>query len=277
MQFRTFLLRSVFTGLAVVTVGCSALLGAEDTEEVSELALSVRMTATALAAPTATPTPFPTLPPTAEPVADTAQSESSVVEAPDVLPEYISSELARLGLGEDSGELGWEHPPLLVEAEGYLQYKFQNYELLTLVEDFVISADITWDTDTGLAGCGFVIRADKETDPNAYTIGLSRSSNGSVNWATLENGVPIKNNAQSVAGLQSKDPSFDWQNNTTNRITIVARGESFDVYTNGVYIETMTGQSPFAVEKGFTGFLAINESGKTSCHFQNGWLWHLNK
>ncbi len=271
----------------LLLTGCSALLGdSEASSEVDALANSVRLTATANALPTATATPFPTLQPSSEndegAVADASAAPTKGVAKPaadaeTVVPAYIADELARVGVSTSEGELGWEHPPLPLEVEGYLQYQFKNFNLLTLVEDFVISADITWDTDTGLAGCGFAFRADKEEDPNAYSLGISRGVNGSIYWGILENGKPVKQNSESIGSLARIDPSFDWQNGATNRVTIVARGQNFDVYTNGVYIDTLIGQSELAVPKGFIGMLAVSETGKTTCNFTNGWMWHLEK
>ncbi len=272
----------ITTSLSLLALtGCSALLDSVDSNdaEVNALAESVRLTATAEAGPTATMTPFPTLPPTE--VAVVSESKDAAADTTDDVPaappRYILDELALVGVSASEGELAWEHPPLPLEVEGYLQYQFKNFNLLTLVEDFVISADITWETDTGLAGCGFAFRADKEEDPNAYSLGISRGVNGSVYWGILENGKPVKQNTESIGSLALKDPNFDWQNGATNRVTIVARGQNFDIYTNGVYIDTLIGKSALAVPKGFIGMLAASETGRTVCNFNNAWMWHLEK
>jgi hypothetical protein len=41
-----------------------------------------------------------------------------------------------------------------------------------------------------------------------------------------------------------KDKSFDWQNNSTNRLTVVGRGNRFWIYTNGTLIGEVDPSAP---------------------------------
>jgi hypothetical protein len=40
------------------------------------------------------------------------------------------------------------------------------------------------------------------------------------------------------------DPAFDWQNNATNRLTVVGRGNRFSIYTNGTFIGEIDPSAP---------------------------------
>ena len=71
---------------------------------------------------------------------------------------------------------------------------------------------------------------------------LSRVAEGHVILMTIANGE--------LAGMKDmyvplKDPDFTWDNDTTNRLTVVAREYIFTVYTNGHFIgEEKTEESP---------------------------------
>ena len=60
------------------------------------------------------------------------------------------------------------------------------------------------------------------------------------------------------------------QNDTTNRLAVVGSGPTISVYTNGVQIGSFDAS---AYEKGFVAMVALSESGRTVCEFDNTWLW----
>ena len=76
----------------------------------------------------------------------------------------ILSELPKYGVDPSEGKIGWVHPPVSMDASGYHHFEYVNYFLGTLAQDFVISADITWNTVGSTSGCGFVMRSDGNTD-----------------------------------------------------------------------------------------------------------------
>jgi hypothetical protein len=55
---------------------------------------------------------------------------------------------------------------------------------------------------------------------------------------------------------------------------VVGQGNTFTIYTNGTKIGEVTPSVTF--DRGFTAFTALNESGDTTCRFDNAWLWLLN-
>jgi len=156
--------------------------------------------------------------------------------------EPIRSELPKYGVDPNQGELAWIHPPEVLELEGYQQFDYANQFLGTVAKDFVVSADITWNTDFGTSGCGFVLRSDGDQEaPNQYMSLATRGSSGHVIFATVVDGEIVTGRDIYAYGL---DPNFDWRNDTTNRLTIVGQGNEFFVYTNDTLIGEIDPSAP---------------------------------
>jgi len=169
-----------------------------------------------------------------------AQSATATAVAPFI------AELSTYGVDPSDGYMAWIHPPVTLDIQGYLQYDYANYFIGTTATDFVVSADITWDTSYGTSGCGFVLRSDgKEEALNQYLAIATRGGNGRVIFSSMVEGE-VENVIDNYA--YGKDPLFDWQNGTTNRIAVVARGEIFSIYTNGTKVgEVAAGKPPVLV------------------------------
>lgn len=156
--------------------------------------------------------------------------------------EPIRAELPKYGVDPNQGELAWIHPPEVLELEGYQQFDYANQFLGTVAKDFVVSADITWNTDFGTSGCGFVLRSDGDQEaPNQYMSLATRGSSGHVIFATVLDGEIVTGRDIYAYGL---DPNFDWRNDTTNRLTIVGQGNEFFVYTNDTLIGEIDPSAP---------------------------------
>jgi hypothetical protein len=182
----------------------------------------------------------------------------------------IIAELPTYGVDPSEGELAWIHPPVSIDVEGYLQYDYINHFIGTLVSDYVVSSDITWNTDTGLAGCGYVLRSDgNEEAINQYMVIASRGGAGTVFFVTVTEGEFL----HELNFATDADPQFEWQNDFTNRLTVVARGNSFTIFTNGTQIAQVTDDT---YTRGFVAMVALSESQQTHCEFNNTWLWSLD-
>jgi hypothetical protein len=165
-----------------------------------------------------------------------AQSATATASAPFI------AELPNYGVDPADGYMAWIHPPVTLDIQGYLQYDYANYFIGTAATDFVVSADITWDTSYGTSGCGFVLRSDgNEEALNQYLAIATRGGNGRVIFSSMVEGE-VKNVIDNYA--YGKDPLFDWQNGTTNTITVVARGEIFTIYTNGTKVGEVAARKP---------------------------------
>lgn len=165
-----------------------------------------------------------------------ANAATASAEAP------ILAELPKYGVDPSAGRVAWIHPPESLEVQGYMDYDYVNYFISTIVSDFVISADITWDAIGSESSCGFVIRSDGNEDAmDTYLATISRVASGYFLFLTVAKGEPV--NGQ-VFYANGRDPAFDWQNGATNRLTIVGRANHFWVYTNGTLIGEVDPSAP---------------------------------
>ncbi|MEK6222837.1 MAG: hypothetical protein N2D54_11380, partial [Chloroflexota bacterium] len=168
-------------------------------------------------------------------------AEVLAVTATAVAP--ILAELPIYGVDPAKGHMGWIHPPETLDINGFFQYDNAKRFIGPVATDFVVSADITWNTAYGTSGCGFVLRSDGNQDAlSQYLAIATRGGNGRVIFSSMDNGE-VKNAIDNYAF--GNDPNFQWRNDTTNRLTIVGRGEVFTIYTNGTKIgEVSAGKPP---------------------------------
>ena len=186
----------------------------------------------------------------------------------------IEAELRSYGIDPAAGRLGWVHPPVTIHVEDYLGFDYANQFLETVAADFVVAADITWATQYGSAGCGFVVRSNGDEEAfTQYLIVATRGAQGHVGFVVMHDGEVIIEQSQDIYA-NGIDPLFEWQNDTTNRIVVIGRGDTFTLYTNGTQIGEMTTEG--GLDRGFVAFVALNESGYTDCQYDNAWLWLLS-
>jgi hypothetical protein len=253
--------------LAVVAVACSPLFGAllPATPTPVPPSAAVTTTPTSTTAPTSTPTEPPTA--TATPDQTTiAQTENAATQA--AAAELIEPDLQAYGLSTRRGALGWLHRRVDLSVTEYQGYEIvSDYPDLN-VADFVVQADITWNTSSGLAGCGFAVRAAPGLKTQfGYQLLTVRLSGAPLWFFVLFTG--------GTAGgwISSGDaPTLDIGLDSTNTIAIVGIGSEFSFFVNGV----LNGHATDAdLREGTVAFLARQESGSTRCTFDNAWLWVL--
>ncbi len=154
----------------------------------------------------------------------------------------ILAELPKYGVQPTEGKLGWVHPPVTLDASGYHQFEYINYYIGTVAKDFVVSADITWNTVGSTSGCGFVVRSDgNEAALDQYVAIITRVASGHFLFATMDNGEVVTGRD---IYARYKDKTFDWANDSTNRLTLVGRGNHFWIYTNGTLIGEVDPSTP---------------------------------
>lgn len=288
------------TSLALAACGGGSDASQAATAEALRAQLNAQPTAETEAAPEVTmPEPPPTeeagAPPTAVPPTDdqavgtpgdsaspelsaTAAAEQTAVAAEAIVAqatlEPIQAELASYGVDPNDGNLAWVHPPITLEVTDFQDYDYANQRLLTVARDFVLTADVTWNSAFAESGCGFVVRSDGEEEEGVsqYIIGMTRGAQGHVLFAEQIQG-DVDLNTVTDYFADGIDPQFEWQNDTTNRIAIVGRGQEFTIYSNGTRLGTVQALSGF--EEGFVAFIAINRSGGIRCDFNNAWLWRM--
>jgi len=154
----------------------------------------------------------------------------------------ILAELPKYGVDPTSGQMAWVHPPVSLEVEGFMNFDYVNHFISTLAQDFVISADITWDAIGSESSCGFAIRSDGNEDAmDTYLATISRVASGHFIFLTIAKGEAVTGQDIYAKG---RDPVFDWQNTRTNKLTVVGRGNRFWVYTNGTLIGEIDPSAP---------------------------------
>lgn len=218
--------------LVMMLVSLACGVGSTDTARestVEAISAQVRATGTASAAQGAQATPEVDTNP--DNLTATAAAFAPILAS---LPKY--------GVDPSEGQIGWVHPPVSMDASGYHQFEYINYYLGTLAQDFVISADITWDTVGSTSGCGFVLRSNGDENAlDQYVAIITRVASGHFLFSTMSDG-------EIVTGrdiyARYKDKSFNWENLTTNRLTIVGRGNRFWVYTNDTLIGEVDPSAP---------------------------------
>lgn len=174
--------------------------------------------------------------------ADTStQNQGSLTTATVSAP--VLAELPLYGIDPKKGRLGWSHNPVTITTDGYHQMGYANDFMQVVAKDFVLAADVGWNTQYGASGCGFMFRSNgNKNNPSQYMVIATRLGNGHVIFTALKDGQ--------LANVQdffpkTQDRSFQWQNDTVNRLVIVAQGPVIRIYTNGVEIgEIDTTQPP---------------------------------
>jgi len=220
--------------------------------------------------PTATPTAIPpTVTPSPTPnLTATEQARATQTAAPIIA--MIESELQKYDLSTNEGHLGWLHDPLTIKTNSYLEIRAQTDYPDVVASDFVLQTDVTWNTSTGFAGCGFLLRGGPDLEEGKqYRVHMIRLQ-GLPLWDLeyYKNGKFQKNvtgDILSASALNSKQGS-------TNHVTIIVQGNKIAVYANGDRLGVFTDNN---ITEGGVAFVALQESGETTCTFTGAWLWIL--
>lgn len=216
--------------LILVSLACGTGSSGVSRESTVE-AISAQVRATGTAAAQNSQVTQPTVETNTDSLTATAVAFAPILES---LPKY--------GVDPSEGQIGWVHPPVSLDASGYHHFEYINYYIGTLAQDFVMSADITWNTVGSTSGCGFVMRSDGNKDAlDQYVAIITRVASGHFLFSTMSDGEVVTGRD---IYARYKDKSFQWENETTNRLTIVGRGNHFWVYTNDTLIGEVDPSAP---------------------------------
>jgi hypothetical protein len=154
----------------------------------------------------------------------------------------FEADLSRYRVDPQKGRPGFIHPPVTLELDEFHSTDFANQFLGTVAEDFVFSSDITWNTQYGTSGCGFILRSNgEESFPDQYLVIATRAASGHIVFGVIVDGELVGGQDFYAYGL---DPSFDFHNDATNRIAVVGRGQRFEIYSNGTLIGEVDPNDP---------------------------------
>lgn len=221
--------------------------------------------------PTDTPTPTstPTRTPTATPNRE-ATSQAKATATQQAKMDLVAPVLKNMGLSTDAGQLAWfEEEPILLMVQDYNSFTYT-----PLGEDqwanYVIHSKITWDSSSGLAGCGMLLRSDGNLDTGKhYEFDLLRLQNAPA-WEMFS----VKYHYIDKYLTRYKfDNIINDGKLSVNTLEILVQGKQFTPYINGEKKITMENSD---LTEGYIYVIAHQESGLTTCMFENTWVWTLD-
>lgn len=232
------------------------------------------VSATNTPSPTRTPTPEPTATasetPTQTPdLAVTASFEST--QALENVMKRVEEVLDEYGYSIYEGKLGWAgSEPVRLDVQDFGSLAYEPVAETQEFGDFILHVDIAWDSTSGLAGCGVIFRSEPNLlDGEQYMLRTMRLSGAPVWTVEYWDFGRIRNTLRSEPSsdiLEGKD--------AINNFILITEGNTLRFYANG---KRLSGLSIHQRERGRIAFLVWQESGITTCQFENAWIWELNK
>jgi hypothetical protein len=216
---------------------------------------------------TATFTPLPTSTNTPRPTAKALPNLFATQAAE--RNQAIRDILTQLNLSVDTGSVGWyqnEKVDLPMEGNQGFYYKF---DPTVIASDFVISTEITWNTNSWPT-CGLWFRTDDDWgDGDHYGLYFLRFSGLPAFSIRYYQDGNFSSNITEETRYSSYLSSED---GATNQIILAAVGNEFKVYINGVF-EGRYYDWGSKLSKGKFAFRAYQSAGETTCTFDNTWIW----
>jgi hypothetical protein len=214
---------------------------------------------------------------TAAAVAAVPPAVTPAAPQPGVLsPEAVASELVLLGLDPSMGDLVWLQPTAVLAGEGLQQFQPDSPFATMPLQNFAMAADIT--SGQGTTACGFTLRATNlEQLSDQHLLLITPAGQRGLTFQTWQNGVMAPDEASGVLLIDpsTHDPQFSPAAGTMNRLAVVADGDTFTVYSNGVLVAELTPLAQLAA--GLVALTGLDETGGVAdCQFSNSWLWALD-
>jgi hypothetical protein len=247
--------------LAFVAAACGGSAAPATTDTVAPAATT---------APTAAPTEAPTNTP--EPTVDlTATTDAENAAAAAEWAAYISPDLKLAGYTLAIGDLAWIQTQQLDLVSHTPGYKYNDMDPTFTAANFVMGIDVTWDSTTGLAGCGIIFRAQGNVEKGEEAMFAALRLSGFPGWD-----IELWKLGQIQANLVGKVQTssvIDQGAGSTNHYVISADGTTVIVYANGLRLGAADLKA--SMTEGLFGFVVFEESGTTTCTFTNTWIWAL--
>ncbi len=226
---------------------------------------------------THTPTPIPTDTPTPTETPDQAATLAAETTATmDAITSAALEELAVVDLVPESGEIVWtQQSDLTTYVDGGPFMYAEEFADYISLSNFILKADITWETEAGFAGCAIMFRMlGKENiyDRDYYTLEYWRMS-GLPLWTVIlvRDGESITH----LGGRARTNSAIDQTDGATNTFILKAEKDLFVAYVNGERLSQL--QSTAISGPGGFGLYAFQQSGTTVCTLSNAWIWSLDE
>ncbi|NIM93865.1 MAG: DUF1080 domain-containing protein [Anaerolineales bacterium] len=255
-----------------ILIGCDFLTGASTPTPNPTLTHTPEPTATDTPAPTETPPPtaIPTITPTPTPDVEAtlmAEIESTAV----VIVFEIDDVLSEIGLNVFEGQLGWFNvEPIVIIEDGYNIMFTHDPGIGQSFSNFALKADVTWESTSGLAGCGVIFRSEDDLDNGEQLQFNTMRLSGYPAWD-----VEIWNYGEwqgTLTGEIKASSAIKLENGATNEYLLIVDGVTTSIYANGRRIGAVTTAKR---QNGKIAFFTWQESGKTTCTFDNIWVWEF--
>ena len=223
--------------------------------------------------PTDTPVPTDTPEPTDTPTPDLAATEQAqATQAAEAVMAEIGKELEAIGMSTDTGYLGWvQEEPVDISISSYDEFFYTEFAENLSASDFVLKTDVTWESKGGLAVCGFIFRSEPNMDMGAqYVFEMIRLS-GLPGWDIIY--LKFDQFQKNVTGMLTSG-AIDQDNGALNKIILIAEGEKFTLYVNDQRVGSYYDYGKSRMD-GYFAFTAWQQSGETTCSYDNSWVWML--
>jgi hypothetical protein len=232
--------------------------------------------ATATATSTATSTPEPTA--TATRTATPDKTGTAVVKATSSAEGWLKQvqpDLDAYELKLDTGHLVYtDSEPFTIEATEYGQGNFYSIDEVDSLRDFFFQTDVTWDSTSGLAGCGIMFRMSQDISAGkAYAFMMMRLQNAPAWWINYY----VNGRAEYKVTIDGRPQFSDVINDgkmSLNRIALLAQGEELTTFINGKRFRTVTNNKQL---EGYLAYFITQESGTTQCQFTDTFIWSLDE
>lgn len=222
--------------------------------------------------PTSVPTETATPEPTATPTPDLQSTQDALAtqQAHDLMAK-IAPELEKMGLSPETGYLAWYSTnPESLTLFDYDAKKYLPIGDDLILGDFVLFTDVTWESTGGFATCGVIFRADSEMLKGKHYLFQAIRLVGFPGWD-----IELWDGNQFIKNVTDRVQShriIDQDQGATNSYMLHVEGEKMTAYANGTRLR---GQFDKTRLDGLLALYAWQESGKTTCTFNNGWVWAL--
>jgi hypothetical protein len=203
-------------------------------------------------------------------IAEATQSVQQTAEAFDA----VAPDLDMLGYTVESGRLAYSmDDPISIPAD---LPNFYFYDPLTfprnpVFRDFVLGVDVEWDSRTGVAGCGIIVRSEDDLDMGEQIHFRTLRLSGLPAWVVWQ----LKYNE--IKGVLTGDvrinSAINQEAHSSNHYVLEVVGTTMTVYANG----TKLGSATMTVNRteGQIAFYTWQESGESECIFSNAWVFEL--
>jgi hypothetical protein len=183
----------------------------------------------------------------------------------------IADDLQMYGFSVDQGQLGWKQGSnVTLTMDSYQEEQFELFDQALFAGDFILQTEVTWESKGGLAVCGIILRAEPNLQfGKQYRYQIIRLSGyPAYDIEFFNNGRWVS----TLGGQPSTLRTLNQENGSTNILGLVVQGDRFTPYINGEELKTKIDSRS---REGTFAFYGWQDSGFTSCSYNNTWVWVL--